>query len=258
MKNYLNTITTGDCLGKNGIGNLPDKCIDLILADLPYGTTRNKWDSVLPLPALWKEYKRILKPNGVIVLTAQTPFDKVLGASNLEMLKYEWIWEKTSATGHLNARRAPMKAHENALVFYDKTPTYNPQKTSGHVRKKRSAAAGNKAKESENYALNHQNNRTTDYDSTERFPRSVIRLKSDKQTDRGHSTQKPVALMEYFIRTYTQPGETVLDNTIGSGTTALAAFNTGREWLGWEKDAATAEEARHRYETHVGSRTITL
>lgn len=258
MHNYLNTITQGDCLGKNGMGNLAARSIDLILCDLPYGTTKNPWDSILPLPALWTEYKRLIKPNGVILLCAQTPFDKILGASNPKMLRYEWIWEKTNATGHLNAKKAPMKAHENILVFYDKLPTYNPQKTTGHERKRITAAASNKAKASGNYDAATQNNRTKDYDSTERYPRDVIRLKSDKQTSKLHPCQKPVSLMEYFILTYTNPGDLVLDNTIGSGSTAIAAINTGRDFIGFEKDAAIAEKARQRIADHLSSRTLLL
>ena len=122
-----NNLLYGDCLELMP-KYVKDKSIDLILCDLPYGTTKCKWDSVIDLPKLWKEYERIIKDNGVILLFAQTPFDKVLGASNLNLLRYEWIWEKTQATGHLNAKKMPMKAHENILVFYKKLPTYNPQK----------------------------------------------------------------------------------------------------------------------------------
>jgi site-specific DNA-methyltransferase (adenine-specific) len=206
---------------------IPSK-VDLILCDLPYGTTRNKWDSVISLPDLWREYLRLAK--GPIVLTAQTPFDKVLGVSNLDMLRYEWIWEKTEATGHLNAKRAPMKAHENVLVFYDKNPTYNPQKTTGHVRK-----SSTKRKDATtNYG--EQNIGEIPYDSTERYPRSVVVFPKDKQKVSLHPTQKPVALMEYLIRTYTNPGDTVLDNCMGSGTTGVACTNTGRNFIGIEMD----------------------
>ena len=123
----LNKIYNEDCL--EGMKRIPDGSVDMILCDLPYGTTRNKWDSVIDLDLLWEQYNRIIKDNGAIVLTAQTPFDKVLGVSNLKMLKYEWIWEKSKATVFLNAKRMPLKAHENILVFYKKLPTYNPQKT---------------------------------------------------------------------------------------------------------------------------------
>lgn len=128
-----NNIYNGDCLELMKL--IPDKAIDLICTDLPFGTTKCLWDSVIDLDLLWIQYKRIIKDNGAIVLFAQTPFDKVLGCSNLEMLRYEWIWEKTQATGHLNAKRMPMKAHENILVFYKHLPTFNPQMTTGHERK---------------------------------------------------------------------------------------------------------------------------
>lgn len=218
----------GDCLQL--LSEVADNSVDLVLCDLPYETTRNKWDFQVHLPALWKHYKRVCK--GAIVLTAQTPFDKVLGASNLPMLRYEWIWEKTNATGHLNAKRAPMKAHENILVFYKKLPTYNPVKTTGHVRK--TATADRATLQSTNYGTQAG---VTFYDSTERYPRSVITFASDKQRVKLHPTQKPLALMDYFIRTYTNPGDVVLDNCMGSGTTGVACRLNGRRFIGIESNA---------------------
>ena len=208
---------------------IADNSVDLVLCDLPYGTTRNKWDSVIDLESMWAEYKRICV--GAIVLTAQTPFDKVLGVSNLPMLRYEWIWEKTEATGHMNAKFAPMKAHENVLVFYKNKPTYNPQKTMGHARK--TATADRAKKESTNYG---RQSGVSSYDSTERYPRSVLLFPTDKQKSNLHPTQKPVALMEYFVRTYTKEGDVVLDNCMGSGTTGVACLNTGRRFIGIEKE----------------------
>ncbi|WP_211460840.1 DNA-methyltransferase [Collimonas silvisoli] len=227
----------GDCMTL--LKSVPDASVQLILADLPYGTTRNKWDSVLPLPELWPHYLRIC--TGAIVLTAQTPFDKVLGCSNLKMLRYEWIWEKTSATGHMNARRAPMKAHENVLVFYRSMPTYNPIKTFGHTRK--SATADRTRHQSSNYGRQAG---TSSYDSTERFPRSVLRFASDKQRESIHPTQKPVALMEYFVKTYSNPGDTVLDNCMGSGSTGVACVRTERSFVGIERDCEMFTRARER------------
>lgn len=218
----------GDCL--EILPTLEAGSVDMVLCDLPYGTTRNEWDCEVPLDRLWPEYWRIIKPNGAIVLTAQTPFDKSLGASCIRHLKYEWIWEKTEATGHLNAKKCPMKAHENVLVFYRKLPTYNPQKTYGHERK---TAIQVNAKQSSNYG---RADNKPPYDSTERYPRSVIKLSTDKQRSKLHPTQKPLALMEYLIRTYTNEGETVLDNTMGSGTTGVACKNTGRSFIGIESD----------------------
>jgi site-specific DNA-methyltransferase (adenine-specific) len=182
---------------------------------------------------LWIQYKRIIKDNGVIILFAQTPFDKVLGCSNLEWLKYEWIWEKTQATGHLNAKKMPMKAHENILVFYKNLPTYNPQKTTGHKRKvatahhKRNCNTGDIYGKSDNFK---------DYDSTERYPRSVQIFASDKQKNNLHPTQKPLALVEYLIKTYTNGGDVVLDNAAGSFTTAIGCENLGRKWICIEKE----------------------
>ncbi|MCC5704102.1 DNA methyltransferase, partial [Klebsiella pneumoniae] len=154
------------------------------------------------LEKLWQQYIRIIKDNGAIILTAQTPFDKVLGTSNLKLLRYEWIWEKTNATGHLNAKKMPMKAHENVLVFYKKLPTYNPQKTTGHARKVSTVEQRKTNKLSTNYNEYIPNT----YDSTERYPRSVQVFPMDKQKEAYHHTQKPVALFEYLIKTYTNPG----------------------------------------------------
>lgn len=214
---------------------ISDSSIDAIICDLPYGTTKCKWDTILDLEKLWVQYKRILKPNGVVVLFAQTPFDKVLGCSNLPWLKYEWIWEKTSATGHLNAKKMPMKAHENILVFYKKPPTFNPIKTSGHVRKTSKAEHKINCNESEVY---NKGQKHTSYDSTERYPRSVQVFQTDKQTNRLtdtlHPTQKPLALLEMLVTTYTNEGDMVLDNTMGSGTTMLACENLNRNSIGIE------------------------
>lgn len=242
---YLNEIVHGDCL--EVMENIKDGSIDMIMADLPYNTTRNHWDSLIDLKELWIQYERVIKDNGAIVLTAQTPFDKVLGASNLKLLKYEWIWEKTSATGHLNAKKMPMKAHENILVFYKKLPTYNPIKTQGHVRKVSKAEHKVNSKMSTNY------NPTglTTYDSTERYPRSVLKFPNDKQKTALHPTQKPVALMEYLIKTYTNPGELVLDNVAGSGSTAIAAMNTGRNFIAIEKDESYFNLAQQRIINNV-------
>ena len=242
----LNKIYNKDCLV--GMKDIPDKSIDMILCDLPYGTTKNKWDSIIDLDELWNHYNRIIKDNGAIVLTAQTPFDKVLGVSNLKMLKYEWIWEKTSATGHLNAKKMPMKAHENILVFYKKPPTYNPQKTTGHERKVSTAKHKRNSKNSSNYGESS----ATTYDSTERYPRSVQLFSTDKQKSSLHPTQKPVALFEYLVKTYTNEGDLVLDNCMGSGTTAVACMNTNRNYIGFELDKDYYELANERIINHKG------
>ncbi|MGG1363553.1 site-specific DNA-methyltransferase [Bacillus velezensis] len=235
-----NKIYHMDCL--EGMKFIHDKSIDMILCDLPYGTTRNKWDSVIDLKLLWKQYERIIKDNGAIVLTAQTPFDKILGMSNLRMLKYEWIWEKTSATGHLNAKKMPMKAHENVLVFYKKLPTYNPIKTTGHPRK----VSKSQHKRNSKLTTNYNEHGLTTYDSTERYPRSVQVFATDKQKEALHPTQKPLALFEYLIKTYTHENDTVLDNCMGSGTTAVACEKLNRNWLGFETEKEYIDVANKR------------
>lgn len=229
----------GDCL--QVMPTLADQSVQMVLADLPYGTTQCAWDSQIDLAALWIEYNRIC--SGPVVLFAQTPFDKVLGASNLRHLRYEWIWEKTNATGHLNAKRAPMKAHENVLVFYRRCPTYNPQKTYGHRRKVSRAVYQRAGAGEQVYGAE---NRDTLYDSTERYPRSVQTFATDKQHSRLHGTQKPVALLEYLIRTYTNPGDVVLDNVMGSGSTGIACQNSDRRFIGIEKDPAIFAIAEQR------------
>lgn len=230
----LNTVHEGDCLEL--MWDISDGSVDMILCDLPYGTTRNKWDSIIPLDALWVQYERVIKDNGAIVLTAQTPFDKVLGASNLTLLRYEWIWNKTKPTGHLNAKRMPMKDHENILVFYKKAPTYFAQ---GLVRKLVPSIRVGR-----NNGSNYGKSDKDAVQEFENYPRSTLQFASESNT--VHPTQKPVALFEYLIRTYTQPGEVVLDNCIGSGTTAVAAINTGRNFIGIEQDAGYVEIARRR------------
>ena len=234
----LNKIYNEDCL--EGMKRIPDKSVDMILCDLPYGTTRNKWDSIIPLEPLWEQYERVIKDTGAIVLTAQTPFDKVLGVSNLKHLKYEWIWQKTEATGFLNAKKMPLKNHENILVFYKKQPTYNPQFTIGkpYSYKKDSIS-------SDNYG----DSKGTDLivNDGSRHPLTVQTFKKDKGL---HPTQKPVALFEYLIQTYTIEGETILDNCMGSGTTAIAAINTNRNFIGFELDETYFNLANERIANH--------
>jgi site-specific DNA-methyltransferase (adenine-specific) len=215
----------GDCITK--MQSIESGTVDMICCDMPYGTTQCSWDSVIDLQLLWSEYKRVTKPNAAIVLFAQTPFDKVLGASNIEMLRYEWIWEKPAATGFLNAKRMPLKAHENILVFYDKLPKYNPQKTDGHERK----TAGRKTVGSEVYG---KAIKKVQYDSTERYPRSVQRHSKDNKLAKIHPTQKPLGLVEMLIKTYTDAGDLVLDSCMGSGTAGEACKNLGRRFIGIE------------------------
>lgn len=233
----------GDCLEL--MRDIPDGSIDMILCDLPYGTTRNKWDCIIPLDRLWEQYKRVIKDNGCIALFSQTPFDKVLGTSNLEMLKYEWIWEKEMGTGFLNANYAPLKSHENILVFSKgsaahngKAMVYNPQKTDGKPYTISQGVMVN------NYDTEHMVKGIVTKNDGKRYPKTVLKFNRDK--DKLHPTQKPVALLEYLVKTYTNEGDTVLDNCMGSGSTGVACKNTNRNFIGIELDENYFNIAKNR------------
>lgn len=225
----------GDCLEL--MKELPDKSVDLILCDLPYGTTQNKWDSVLPLDQLWTQYKSLAE---TFVFTAAQPFTSLLVTSNLPDFRYQWVWEKNKATGHLNAKKQPLRAHEDIIVFYTSQGVYNPQMGVGKP-----------------YSNSHKPGDSGDCygsvkfsavtDCTTRYPRTVIQFPVDIKAE-FHPTQKPVALMEYLIRTYTNEGDTVLDNCMGSGTTGVACVNTKRNFIGIEQDETYFEIARQRIE----------
>lgn len=239
IKLDINNIYHGDCLElMNGI---PDKSIDMILCDLPYGTTQNKWDSVIDLDKLWRQYERIIKYNGAIVLTAQTPFDKVLGSSNLKLLKYEWIWNKISPTGHLNAKKMPMKKTENVLIFYKELPTYNPQ---GIIYNPRIKKRSSKSIGSSNYGK-HNDENLSEYSG---YPTNLLEFMRESGL---HPTQKPISLFEYLIKTYTNEGDLVLDNCIGSGTTAISAINTNRNFIGIELQDEYYKLAKDRVNKHI-------
>lgn len=229
----------GDCLER--MKEIPDRSVDLVLTDLPYQTTQNSWDSMIDLEEMWVQLNRICKPNTAKLMFAQTPFDKILGCSNLKELKYEWILEKTTATGHLNAKKMPMKAHENILVFYKSLPTYNPQKTTGHK-------PANSYTKHQDDGSNYGETKVgiSGGGQTDRYPRSVQVFKTDKQKVSLHPTQKPVALLEYLIKTYSNENETVLDFTFGSCSTGVACLNTNRRFLGIEMDAKYYEIACDR------------
>lgn len=244
----------GDCLEL--MNDIPDKRVDTIICDLPFGTTRNKWDSVIPLDKLWKQYNRIIKDNGAIVLFGQTPFDKVLGVSNLEMLKYELIWEKESGTGFLNAKHAPLKSHENILIFskgsatHNGTPMiYNPQMEVGKPYKCKQGHLGT------NYDYEHSVKVVTE-NNGERYPKSELRYSRDK--NRLHPTQKPVALIEYLIKTYSNEGDLILDNTAGSMATAIASINTNRRCICIEKDDHYFEVGSERVKKHLQEKQLKL
>lgn len=222
----LNKIYNEDCL--IGMQRIPDKSIDMILCDLPYGTTQCKWDIVIPFESLWKQYNRIIKDNGAIVLFGAEPFSSFLRLSNLENYKYDWVWDKVKGTGFLNAKRQPMRNHELVHVFYKKQCTYNPQKTKGHQLKQ-----SYKKKELQTDVYN-STTKDNYYSSTERYPRSIQVFSADTQKSSLHPTQKPVDWCRYLIRTYTNQGETVLDNCSGSGTTAEACILENRNFLCFE------------------------
>lgn len=225
--------------------------VQMIFADFPYNTTKAIWDKeIIDLDKFWLEANRILKDNGVVVCTAQFPFTAKLAMSNLKNLRYDWVWQKTHPTGHLNAKKMPMKAHENVLVFYNKLPKYNPQKTQGHKRKV-SSAKHKLAMDNIDSEVYNKGQKATDYDSTERYPLSVQIFASDKQKSALHSTQKPEALLEYLIKTYTDEGDVVLDPCRGSNTTGVVCDKLKRNYIGIENDTKMFEiglKRRFNYE----------
>lgn len=235
----MNRLWLGDCLDL--LREIPAGSVDLAACDPPYGTTRNAWDAVIPLDAMWKELRRIMKPNGAIVLTASQPFASALVMSNPAWFRHEWIWQKNKATGHLNAKRAPMKAHESVLVFSSKAPAYYPQMTTGHAPVNAFYTRDNGS----NYGAG---NHTAGGGATTRYPRSVqdFAVVNNDDPAKVHPTQKPVAIMEYLVQTYSLPGDTVLDFAMGSGTTGVACMTTGRKFIGMEKDAAYFQAASER------------
>lgn len=224
--------------GIEGLRSLPKHSVDMLLTDPPYGTTRNFWDVPLPLPELWEAVKWAVKPDGAVLFFAQCPYDKVLGASNLSMLRYEWVWYKSRCTGFLNARRAPLKRTENILVFYQKLPYYDPQFEQGKPYKKISRTGDN----SPNYGKFLRS--SSGSEDGLRFPGNLLAFSSVQRTI--HPTQKPVELCEYLIRTYTRPGELVADICAGSGTTAVAAVNTRRRFVCFETAPAFYAPATER------------
>lgn len=242
----MNELYRGDCL--EVMKNIKDGSIDMILCDLPYGqTARNKWDIIIPFESLWGQYSRLIRPNGVIALFANGMFTADLMQSNREMWRYNLIWQKTQPTGFLNAKKMPLRAHEDICIFYKSLPTYNPQKTSGHKRRTSKAEHKINCKSTTDYGEHG----LTTYDSTERYPTSVLIFSKDIQKSALHPTQKPVALLEYLIKTYTNEGELVLDNCMGSGSTGVACVNTNRNFIGIELDEQYFSIAKNRIDKAV-------
>jgi site-specific DNA-methyltransferase (adenine-specific) len=222
-------ILLGDCLEL--MKYIPNGSIDMILCDLPYGTTACKWDTIIPFDKLWEQYERIIKPNGAIVLFGSEPFSSVLRMSNIKRYKYDWIWDKVKPSGHLNAKIMPLKEHEIISIFSRGKCVYNPQGLEKiyKIQKKSNSdtTLGN------GYSTFGKNNKTT-IQTIGNYPRSILTFNKPSKT--LHPTQKPIALFEYLIKTYTNEGDLVLDNTAGSGTTAIACLNTNRQFIVMEKE----------------------
>ena len=232
----------GDCL--EIMKNITDKSIDMILCDLPYGTTDCKWDSIIPFEPLWEQYKRIIKDNGAIVLFATQPFTTKIISSNLKEYRYNWYWKKNNVTGGVFAKVQPMRCIEDICVFYKKKPTYNPQ---GIVKLDKSRLEIHKGNENSVYRISKNDTKHETFYTN--YPKNVLEFKNDNMNkDRLHPTQKPVPLLEYLIKTYTNPGETVLDNCMGSGSTGVACINTGRKFIGIEMDDGYFDIAKSRIE----------
>ena len=221
-----NQLLNGDCL--EILPTLEDNSVDLLLVDLPYGTTACKWDSIIPLGKLWEQYNRVCKENAAMVFTAAQPFTIMLAASNIKNFRYEWIWEKPQGTNPMNAKIMPLKSHENILVFYRRKPTYNPQMWQSTPYQ---GFSSNTSKIGEVYGSAQSKHR--DNPEGTRYPKTVLKFKQEKGL---HPTQKPVALMEYLINTYSNRYDVVLDNCMGSGSTGIACLNTDRQFIGIEKD----------------------
>jgi site-specific DNA-methyltransferase (adenine-specific) len=242
MKIEPNNIYLGDCL--EIMPYIPDKSIDMILCDLPYGKTKLKWDSIIPLEPLWEQYERIIKDNGAIVLTARQPFTSMLITSNKKMFRQTWVWDKVIGVNFMNAKKMHTQGFEDICVFYRKLPTYNPQMEEG-VPFKDSRKTKHRTKTE---ALGSRAKYTPQDNIGTRYPKGIIRF-SARNNKPLHPTQKPVELLEYLIKTYTNEGETVLDNCMGSGSTIVACKNTNRQYIGIEKEPKYFEIAKKRIES---------
>ena len=234
------TLMQGDCLEK--MKEIADKSVDMILCDLPYGTTACKWDIVIPFEPLWEQYNRIIKPNGAIVLFGSEPFSTLLRYSNLKMYKYDWLWKKSQPTNFLNCKKQPLRVVENICVFYKKQCTYNPQMV--ELESQKMVKRTQKTIQTTNHF--ESINKST---YTEEYPRNILCYDNERNY---HPTQKPVAMLEYLIKTYTNEGDTVLDNCMGSGSTGVACVNTGRNFIGIELDENYFNIAKERIEKAKG------
>ena len=236
----------GDCLEL--MKSIPDGSIDMICCDLPYGTTQCKWDTIIPFEPLWKQYKRVIKTNGAIVLNASQPFTSALVMSNPRMFGYEWVWKKQKATRWLDCKKRPLQEHEQVLIFYKKQPTYNSQMANGIPYDKGFRRSNEDGSQAEIYGT-FKGARIVNKSGL-RHPRTILEFNTAECDGKFHATQKPVALMEYLIKTYTNEGETVLDNCMGSGTTGIACLNLNRNFIGMELDEAIFATAKERIANH--------
>ena len=244
--NYIDQVIQGNCL--EVLQELPDESVDMILCDLPYGTTKCKWDIIIPFEPLWEQYRRVAKKNAAMVFTAAQPFTSVLVGSNLKEFKYNWVWEKSKATGYLNAKKMPMRAHEDVCVFYRKPPCYNPQMWESTPYNKGTAHRPTEVYGKQKAVL-------VKNDTGLRYPRTVQYFKTAESEGKVyHPTQKPTALFKYLIETYTNPGEVVLDSCLGSGTTAIASLESGRHFVGIELDPEYVDISLERIANHSRNR----
>ena len=241
------TLLLGDTLER--MKEIPDGNVDMILCDLPYGTTVCKWDSVIPFEPLWAAYRRVCKKNAAIVLTASQPFTSALVMSNPREFRYCWVWEKNRGTGFLDAKKRPLKFHEDVAVFYQAQCTYSPVRVQGAPNNSTGVKPGERKARSKSDIYHGDSDSVATDMSGLKYPRSIIPFNGlAPSAEHLHPTQKPVALMEYLIKTYTNEGETVLDNTMGSGTTGVACVNLGRNFIGIERDESYFAIAKQRIE----------
>lgn len=238
----------GDCLEVMKV--IPDKSIDAIICDLPYGTTQNKSDIILPFDKLWAQYERIIKDNGAIVLFGQGLFFVDLINSNRKLFRYDLVWDKQLISGFLNANRMPLRVHENIAVFYKQLPIYNPQYTEGKPLHSKGNSYLNKECKNENYGKFEMTDDSR-AGSTQKHPKSIISFQKPHPSKAQHRTEKSIEMLEWLIKTYTNEGDTVLDNTMGSGTTGVAAVNLNRSFIGIEKDEAYFKIAEQRINAHT-------
>lgn len=241
----------GDCLEL--MKDIPDKSIDMILCDLPYGVTSNKKDITIPFDKLWKRYERIIKDNGAILLFGQGAFYVDLVNSNRKLFRYDLVWDKQLISGFLNAKRMPLRQHEQIAVFYKKLPTYNPQFTQGKPLHSKGVSYKNKEHTNQNYGEFHMTDDSR-AGSTEKYPTSILSFSKPHPSIAKHRTEKPVELLEYLIKTYTNEGEIVVDNCMGSGSTGVACINTNRNFIGIELDEKYFGIAKERIEEATKNR----